>query len=292
MFDIHTHFFPANVSANPEAWATDRKELYWAKLVGKRPDGKKSLQGFPSEEKFIADMDNAGISRAVIQGWYWQHSKTCVEQNAQIMRFVKKYPNRLSAFASVQPAEKQAIEIAKSARENGFCGLGELHDGVQNFLYESDIFEKILEIAATDKLSICLHITENSERNYLGKTKTNTQKAIEIVKMHKNVNFIFAHWCGNLAFENQELFADVNNVFFDCAASQFTAPKDIFQTASNSQLLIDKTIYGSDYPLILYPKLFDKEEMKTSVDFAQQNASKKFAKNLFTNNFLKVINYI
>ena len=289
MFDIHTHFFPKSVSKNHQSWATDKNELYWKNLVGERPDGKKSLQGFPSEEKFIADMNLANIERAVIQGWYWQNSATCIEQNAQIMHFVKKHPDRLLAFASVQPAQKDAIDIVKSARENGFCGLGELHDGVQQFSYKSKIFEKILEIAEADNLAICLHITEHTKRQYLGKTPTNTQDAIDIAKQCKGVNFIFAHWCGNLAFENQELFANTDNIFFDCAASQFTAPKDVFQTASNSQLLENKVIYGTDYPLRLYPKLFEKEEMQTAVKFAKETASKKFAKNLFTNNFFKVI---
>ena len=59
MIDAHTHFFPENIALNPARWASERGEEYWAKLVGERPDGKPSLQGFPDAQKFVRDMDEA-----------------------------------------------------------------------------------------------------------------------------------------------------------------------------------------------------------------------------------------
>ncbi len=289
MIDAHTHFFPRETASNIKEWADEHEEFYWLNLVGERPDGKPSLQGFPSEEKFIADMDEAGIRRAIIQGWYWENAQTCVEQNTAIAKFIKKYPDRLSAFAAIQPNDKLSLEIAENARKMGFIGFGELHDGVQKFSFEDEIFREILKIAESDKMIVCLHITEQSERQYLGKTKTETIKAIEIAKQYPKVNFIFAHWCGNLAIENSELFAENPNIFFDSAATQFTSPKDVFARAEVNPIISAKTIYGSDYPLRLYPKLFKTEEMKTAVDFARGQISKNFEKNLFTNTISKVI---
>ncbi len=289
MIDAHTHFFPQNVAENKRHWANARGESYWFKLVDDRPDGKMSLQGFPSEEKFIADMDEAGVERAIIQGWYWENVETCKEQNNAILKFVKKYPDRLLAFASIAPQDPRSIDIAEHAREMGFVGFGELHDGVQKFSYDGEIFKKILQIAERDKMPINLHITEQTSRQYLGKTPTDTQKAIEIAKQYPRVKFIFAHWCGNMAFEKADLFEENENVYFDSAATQFTAPKNVFATVENNKITAQKAIYGSDYPLRLYPRLFKLEEMKTAVDFARGQISENFEKNLFTNTILKVI---
>ena len=143
IIDAHTHFFCPEAAKDSSAWALARGEAYWAKLVGPRPDGKPTLQGFPDEKKFLSDMDEAGVERAVIQGWYWQNQQTCLEENARISKLVKAHPDRLSAFAAVNPACDGALEIAKSARSMGFCGLGEIHDGVQKFKYSSKAFEKL-----------------------------------------------------------------------------------------------------------------------------------------------------
>ena len=171
----------------------------------------------------------------------------------------------------------------------GFCGLGELHDGVQKFAFKSAAFDAIAETAAASGLAICLHITEQTPRQYLGKAPTDTRGAVEAAKRHKGANFIFAHWCGNAAFENPELFAGMDNAFFDSAASQFTAPKDAFALAEKSETAAGRIIYGTDYPLRLYPKLFKAEEMKTALESARAQVSENFAKNLFTKNCYKAI---
>ncbi|MBO5254659.1 MAG: amidohydrolase family protein [Opitutales bacterium] len=288
MIDAHTHFFSEEASADVQSWGLSRNEKYWSMLVGERPDGKLSLQGFPNEKKFLNDMDEAQIERAFIMGWYWQNYETCVEENLRISALVKRHPDRLSAFAAILPTNKKSIEIAKTARDMGFCGLGELHDGVQNFSFKSPIFEEILQISAIEKLAINIHITENTPRMYQGKTPTKTAEAIEVAKKHLDVNFIFAHWCGNLVFENID---DVKspNIFFDSAATQFIASKDAFSLAEGNPTLANSIIYGTDYPLRLYPKLFKEEEMTTAATFARNSVSKNFAKNLFTNNCSKAI---
>lgn len=288
MIDAHTHFFPPEAGKSPEAWAAQRGEYHWAVVAGKRPDGKKSLQGFPTIEKFLSDMDDAGVERAVIQGWYWQNHSTCLEQNAYIARIIEKYPDRLSAFASIQPSDPRAVDIARAAAKMGFCGLGELHDGVQKFSPDSEAFAEIAEIAASEKLAICFHITEPAARQYLGKVPTNTRAAIDCAKKRPLAKFIFAHWCGNAFFETPEIFKGMENAFFDSAASRFTAPKNAFELAEKSPAA-GRAIYGSDYPLILYPKLFDREEMKTALGEARGQVSENFAKNLFTKNFYKAI---
>ncbi len=290
IIDAHVHFYPAEIAKNPELWANAREEFYWAKLVGKRSDGKTSLQGFPSEKKFLDDMDAAGVERAIIQGWYWENPDTCDEFNAKIADLIKRYPDRLSAFACLQPKFfERAIETAKRAFDNGFIGVGELHDGVQNFSYLDANFESLAKFCAEKKLPICAHLTERSSREYLGKVRTNFDEAFEVAKKYPDVNFIFAHWLGGEIFESPENAKEIiarGNVYFDSAASPLLCSSDAWKVASEN--FENVAIYGSDYPLRLYPRKFKIEEMSTILSEAKTNIAQNSFANFFENNIKKI----
>ena len=287
--DAHTHFYPEEVAANPVAWAERRGEAYWAALVGVRPDGKRSLQGFPSEKKFLEDMDAAGVERAIVQGWYWENPDTCDEANAATATFAKKHPDRISAFASVQPAfGKHAAEAAKRARDAGFVGVGEIHDGVQKFSYAGDSFEQFARACAEEKLPVCVHLTERSERAYLGKVATDFSAAFDAARKFAEVDFIFAHWLGGALFDGRggAETAKLPNVFFDSAANPFVAGIEAWRTCVAMQP--DSAIYGSDYPLRLYPRKFKTEEMATIANEARANVPAEFAGRFFSENIARI----
>ncbi len=288
--DSHVHFYPEEIADNPELWAKSRAEFYWATLVGKRPDGKLSLQGFPSEKKFLEDMDNAEIDRAIIQGWYWENPDTCDELNEKISHLIKRYPDRFAAFASIQPRiGKRAIETLKRALDNGFIGVGELHDGVQKFSYLGKDFEKLAEFCAQKNLPICVHLTERSSREYLGKVSTNFEDAIKAAQKFPNVNFIFAHWLGGEIFENPnsaKKIIEQGNVYFDSAASPLLCSSDAWNEATTN--FQEAAIYGSDYPLRLYPRKFKIEEMFTIINEARTNVARDMSIKFFANNIKKI----
>ncbi len=286
MIDAHTHFYPEYVSENPSKWAAERGETYWAALVGPRPDGKRSLQGFPDEKKFLDDMDAAGVERAVIQGWYWENPDTCDEINRAVSSFAAGHSDRISAFAAVQPAfGDRAAQTAKRAREAGFCGIGEIHDGVQKFKYGAGGFEKLAEACLSEGLPLCVHLTERGGRNYHGKVATDSLAAFEAAKKFRGLNFIFAHWLGNALFDDAAAAAELcsqNNVFFDSAASPLISPHNAWEAAVSA--FPDSAVYGSDYPLRLYPKKFIAEEMKTIADESRENVPRKHKKAFFEEN--------
>lgn len=290
MIDAHTHFYPENVAANPAAWAERRGEAYWAALVGPRPDGKRSLQGFPSEKKFLEDMDAAGVERAIVQGWYWESPDTCGEANAATAAFAKRHPDRISAFASVQPAfGKRAAETAKRARDDGFVGIGEIHDGVQKFSYAGGSFEQLALACAEERLPVCVHLTERSERAYLGKVATDFSAAFAAARKFAGVDFIFAHWLGGALFDGiggGAEAAKLPNVFFDSAANPFVAGIEAWRTCVSEYP--DSAIYGSDYPLRLYPRKFKTEEMATIANEARANVPAEFAGKFFSGNIAKI----
>lgn len=257
IIDFHTHWYPAEASANTDEFARKNGELYWGALVGKRADGKPSLQSFPTQEEFLGAMECAGICKCVIQGWYWQNTHTCDKMNECAAEFARRYPDRIAAFASLNPRDiAHALRMVGRARSLGFSGIGELHDGVQEFDYSSAEFDNLARACADQNLPICLHITEQSGREYPGKTPTNTEAAIECARRNPRTKFVFAHWCG-LEFFKRNLALE--NVFFDSAATPFIKRDAISQAALHANA--NKCIFGSDYPLRLYPRLFKTAEM-------------------------------
>ena len=286
IIDAHTHFYPDFVAKNPEEWANRMGELYWSKLVGKRPDGKLSLQGFPSEKRFLEDMDSAGIEKAIVQGWYWQHHKTCVEMNTQIAKFANKYPDRIIGFASISPAYyEESLEEIKRAFELGLCGIGELHDGVQGFDLLSEEFCEITNTATKYNMPVCLHLTENNDRQYLGKTSTDNNSAYQLALRQPNAKFIFAHWSGLDAIAKAN-FTLPKNVFIDSAATPLLCPNAWEVGIKNFP---QQAIFGSDYPLRLYPRNFREPELATIIMDAKKNMQTGYAENFFSSNLEKIL---
>ncbi len=67
-------------------------------------------------------------------------------------------------------------------------------------------------------------------------------------------SFILAHWGGGLAFRGLPDGAPLPaNLYFDTAASPLLYPPDVFRRAAGL-VGADRILYGSDYPLLLYPR--------------------------------------
>ncbi|HAW98620.1 MAG TPA: amidohydrolase, partial [Opitutae bacterium] len=77
--DAHTHRYPDEVIQDPETYANQAKEFHWLGLV--MPEQGASLQGWANRRQMLADMDNAGVDKAVLLGWYWENPDSCILHN-------------------------------------------------------------------------------------------------------------------------------------------------------------------------------------------------------------------
>jgi len=281
IIDIHTHFYPA-IDSSLEDWAKVRNENYWATLLLNKPDGKNYLQGFPTEKEFLESMDKANVSHAVIQGCYWENTKTCEELNEQILDFALRNKDRLSAYVTINPADKKASEhILKKAREQGFCGVGELCDSVQKFEYSSGDFFYLAKICEEYSLPICIHCSDNHGKNYKGKIFTDNDSAFELAKKIPDLKFIFAHFGGG------EIFRDapkLSNVFFDTAASSL-----LYGTSVWGKSLEHNILFGSDYPLRLYPKQEKIASFTKLISEAKENLPEELHQDFFYNRAMSLL---
>ena len=123
--DAHIHFTPPELKARLAQFAEE--EPYWGLLLS--PPNGKSIQGWADPERMIADMDAAGIDKVIIVGEYFRQHDACVERNNQAIDLVNRYPGRVLALATLQPAAgDRAIDELKRCLDAGLHGVGPCGD--------------------------------------------------------------------------------------------------------------------------------------------------------------------
>lgn len=256
VIDGHTHGYAQEVIDNPSSWADARGEFYWKSLVVDH-SGHRSLQGWANEDGFLADMEIAGVAHSVLQSWYWEHQATCAWQHGVYYAWAKGHPNEFSWFAGVQPRDGLvALDDLKNAVETlGAKGVGEVFPGAQGFDIKNKVWLKIVEYAIENKLPINMHVTEPVGRGYVGRIEEPLSDYVWLAKEYPELRLILAHWGGGLFFYelNPYIKKILKNVYYDTAASPLIYDIDIFKCAL-SIVGAEKIIFGSDYPLRLFPK--------------------------------------
>ena len=206
------------------------------------------MQGFPSVDQLLRDMDAAGVTKAVLLGWYWKNQATCVMQNRFYAECVRNHPDRLAAFATVHPAAGDAAlaEIRRAAGD-GLIGLGELSPHSQVVAIDDPVLRQILALAGEMKLPVNLHVTDPASRAFPGRVDTPLADFVGLAREFPGTTFILAHWGGGLAWSPET--AALPNVWFDTAASPLLYGAEAWTKSGNQRVL-----FGTDYPLVLYPR--------------------------------------
>lgn len=246
--DAHVHLYPPEVNRDPAGWATAHSEAHWAELCTRRRKEGRPVQSFPSVDQLLRDMDAADIAKAVLLGWYWENHESCVMQNKFYADCIRAHPDRLAAFATVQPrAGGVAFDEAVRAMDDGLAGFGELSPHSQRFAIDDPVWRQILVLAAEWKVPVNLHVTDPVGRAYPGRVETPLGDFTRLAREFPATTFILAHWGGGLAWSAEA--AARPNVWFDTAASPLLYGPEVWNMAKT-----DRILFGSDYPLILHPR--------------------------------------
>jgi predicted TIM-barrel fold metal-dependent hydrolase len=246
--DAHVHLYPPEAGREPAAWAARHGEAHWATLSTRLRKNGRPVQGFASVDHLLRDMDAAGVAKAVLLGWYWENHATCVGQNKFYADCIRAHPDRLVAFATVQPAAGAlAFEEAMRAMDDGLTGFGELSPHSQRFEITNPVWHQVLQLAAEWKVPVNLHVTDPASRPYPGRVDTPLADFTRLAREFPATTFILAHWGGGLAWSAEA--GALPNVWFDTAASPLLYGSEVWTRTKN-----ERVIFGSDYPLILYPK--------------------------------------
>jgi len=206
------------------------------------------VQLFPSVDELLRELDAAGIDRAVLLGWYWEKPATCAAQNRFYEQCVRVHPDRLAACAAVHPDDLGELQRAADA---GFRGVGELSPHSQCFAGDDPRVTELLHRAGELKLTVNLHVTDPASRRYDGWVSTPLEDFTRWARAFPRTSFVLAHWGGGLAFDPKS--RSLLNVWFDTAASPLLYDETAWARAMQA-VGVEKILFGSDYPLRLFPR--------------------------------------
>ena len=256
IIDAHVHLYPPEIGRDPRGWAAAAGEPQWAALCTRIRRAGQPVQTFPTVEELLRAMDAAGVARAVLLGWYWEKLENCVAQNRFYAACVRAHPDRLAAFAALQPCAGHwpVLEEMHRARDGGLIGLGELSPHSQGYRVDDAVFAEVLTLAADWKMPVNLHVTDPAGRAYPGRVETPLADFGSLARTFPQTQFILAHWGGLLPLVDANAnSATLPNVFYDTAASPLIYDSGIWPRAL-PLIGADRVLFGSDFPLNLYPK--------------------------------------
>ena len=262
IIDCHVHLYPEEVFADPAKWGTAHRETWWTECVA--PARRRSIQGWASVSELLRDMDRAGVEKCVLLGWYWENQETCDLQNSWYLKWMAAHPDRLLGFATVQPAAGEKAMLAlRNALDHGCCGIGELFPAAQGFALNGAEFRSVIKLAIEFGVPMNLHVTDPLLTSAAVTKPTPLHEFIQLAKSFPKAKLILSHWGGGLPFYelNPGVRAALRKVVYDCSASPLLYDRRIFRQVID---LVgpEKVLYGSDYPLLLYPRESQTPEFK------------------------------
>jgi hypothetical protein len=112
LIDAYIHYTPPSLAADLDAFI--QREPFWGLMLAPVSGGK-SVQGWSTAERMIADMDAAGLDKVVLMGEYRRTHAGCVARNDQALEIIRRWPEHVIAFAVIQPKAGQAAldELAR-----------------------------------------------------------------------------------------------------------------------------------------------------------------------------------
>ena len=206
-------------------------------------------------------MNEAAVEKAVLLGWYWENEINCRRHNEVISDWCEKAPERFIGFAAVSPAASPVDQLER-AKSLGLEGVGELHPGVQDFSFCSDEWEELATWCTTENWPINFHVTRPSD-DHPSAVPTPLEDYAEMARQAPKLKIIFAHWGGGLPLLLQN--SDLKNVYYDCSASPLMYDMEIFKEMV-ALVGRESILFGSDYPLRIFPRKFKTAEMKHYID--------------------------
>lgn len=252
IIDAHVHYTPPELRAHLDEFI--RFEPYWGLLMG----GPNSVQGWVSAERMIEDMDRADVDKVLLMGEYRRLQEGCVARNDEALEIARRYGNRVLPFAMLQPRAGQAAldELARCV-DAGMVGVGELGPYGQGYRLDDPGFMRVVEACIDYDIPINLHVNEEVGHYYGGKAATPLLHIYQLAERYPELKLILSHWGGGLLFYElmDEVQKVLRNVWYDTAASPLLYPTERIFRAALTAVDHRKLLYGSDYPLRVYPRI-------------------------------------
>lgn len=272
--DFHVHVTPPDIIKDWKKIA--EKELYF-KLLSESPVNK-----FATVEDVVVELDNSKVDKAVIFGFAFRDMGLCRYVNDYVADAIKRYSNKLIGYMVLDPTSDKMEKEIDRCMYLGLKGVGELFPYGQEFdITDTKQMSSLCNYCIERDLPVMIHTNEAVGHYYSGKTNTTAVEASIFAQNYPDLKIILAHWGGGLLF--YELMPEIRrqnkNVYYDTAASPFLYDKKIYKVAKDIGIL-DKVLFGSDYPLIPMKRYFKEIAISGLNDMEQALVCGENAKDL------------
>lgn len=244
IIDFHTHVFSDAARAEREERA--ERDSWFATLYG---DPKHKLA---TAEDIVASMAVAGVDRSVVMGFPWRDGAMCREQNDYLIDAVRRYPDKLTGFACVQPLDAGDAKELDRCLSAGLMGLGELSpDGQRYDIEDKWVLADAVDVLLHHSRPLLTHSSEPVGHSYPGKGTVTPQKLLKFAGNFPDLKIVLAHWGGGLPFYElmPEVREQLRNVYYDSAASTYLYSVDVFPEVARI-IGAERILWGTDYPLL------------------------------------------
>ena len=264
IWDSHVHLFPPEIYKHWEQYA--KRDAWFANLT-------RIGEAWADVDAALACADEAGITGLVMQGWYWNDAGLERMHNDYMTECIRRHSDRLKAFVAINPLFDGAVAEIERCVKNGFVGVGELGPGGNGYDFKNKKLWDVLECAQALDVPVCIHCGEPVGRIYKGKDLTSLQPIPDILKQFPDLKLILAHMGGGLPFYEmlRGMTPLFKNVWYDTAANpllyDIRSIRQVMQLVGEHRLL-----FGSDFPLLLYPGKCKHMDMQIFVTDIQNNA--------------------
>ncbi len=250
--DSHCHVVPPDFGSRHDELAA--RDATYAALFPE-PGGR-----FADAETLLRDMDTAGIDRAVAMGFGWTDPDLAAEANDYLLQAAANHPDRIIAFASVNPAwGDAAVREASRCLDAGATGIGEIHADSQRFdISDAVVMAPLMALLRARNAPIVVHASEPVGHQYPGKGSTTPPGLLKFAANFPENRIVFAHLGGGLPFyaAMPEVAEALQNVWYDTAALPFLyRPTAIAAAAMTAGA--DRILFGTDYPLLTHRRVID-----------------------------------
>ena len=254
IIDFHTHIFSKEVRNNLDKYRK-KDPLFRLLFGGQRSNmlGESKKAGMIGAEELVASMDQSGVDKSVVCGFTWSDEGLCKDGNDYLLESVKRYPDRLIGFASIQLKDRgKTVKEIERCVGLGLKGVGEIVTEAHRVAIDDEkVMRPIVEAAKGLNIPIMVHANETVGHYYVGKAKTEIRQYYDFILSCPDIDIIMAHWGGGFLF--YELMPEVakaaERVYYDTAASIFLYTHKIYPVAVKI-IGPDKILFGTDYPLI------------------------------------------
>ena len=202
-------------------------------------------------EELLAAMDESGVDRSVCFGWPFADAAMCAEVNDHLAEAQRRFPQRVVAFATVNPAAADAVTELRRCAGVGLRGVGELNCDAQGFSLDDPRIAAAVATSVELGLPWTLHCSEPVGHDYAGKGTATPDKIAAFAMQYPELQLVCAHLGGGLPFyaHMPEVAQLCRRLWFDTSAVPFLYEPTAYR-AFVDFVGADRLLFGSDYPLL------------------------------------------